>query len=754
MKTRRQFIKISTAGAGVAALGLHSLKVKGLNLLGEENTEEPVSDEDMTATPTYCEVCFWKCAGWTYVDKKGRIRKIIGNKNDPHSNGRMCPRGTGGLGMYNDENRLKTPLIREEDDKGHQYFRKASWDEALNLVAANMNKLRKEHGPECMALFAHGTGGKIMSHLIKAYGSPNITAPSFAQCRGPREVGFFATYGEGVLSPERTDIRDTRCLVLIGSHIGENMHNGQIQEMSEAIDNGATIITVDPRYSTAASHSRYWLAIKPATDIALLLAWMHVIIEEELYDKAYVEKYTYGFGELKAHVKDKTPEWAYGITTIEPDVIRRTAREMAGAAPSVIVHPGRHVVWYGDDTQRSRAIAILNALLGSWGRRGGLYNPEKVHLPSYPHPPYPKPKRSWRDAFPKGKYKLASEVLTSGICDATIPNPEWDCHLRGWIVYGTNLMASLPDQKKTLQAIHSLDFLVVIDTMPMDITGYADVILPECTYLERYDILRDSPHREPYLALRMPAAKPKYETKPGWWIAKQLAHRLGLDDYFKWDNIEEMLEWQLKQKGSSLEEMKRIGVKKFHREYDDLYNLQNLEDCEFNTNTGKIELYSTELEEEGFDPFPDYTHHPEPPEGYYRLNYGRAPMHTFSRTVDNHNLWDLMKENKVWVNPKVADLWNLKNGQEVWLKNQDGIISIFPIKVRITERIRWDSVYMVHGFGQDNKKLTRAYGRGANDTHLISKVMEDPIMGGTGMRGNFVTFLKEAPANNRKEDKA
>ncbi len=95
-----------------------------------------------------------------------------------------------------------------------------------------------------------------------------------------------------------------------------------------------------------------------------------------------------------------------------------------------------------------------------------------------------------------------------------------------------------------------------------------------------------------------------------------------------------------------------------------------------------------------------------------------------------------------------------KNGQEVWLKNQDGVISSFPITVRVTERIRWDSVYMVHGFGQTNKKLTRAYGHGASDSELVTKVTLDPIMGGTGMRGNFVTFLKEKPITTKMEDKA
>jgi len=145
---------------------------------------------------------------------------------------------------------------------------------------------------------------------------------------------------------------------------------------------------------------------------------------------------------------------------------------------------------------------------------------------------------------------------------------------------------------------------------------------------------------------------------------------------------------------------------------------------------------------------PKYTAHPEPPQGFYRLNYGRAPMHTFSRTANNPNLNDLKKENDLWVNPKVARIIGLKTGQRVWLRNQDEITSTFSIKVRVTERVRWDSVYMVHGFGHDNKKLTRAYAKGINDTQLVSKIAVDPIMGGTGMRGNFVEILTENPHKN------
>ncbi len=301
----------------------------------------------------------------------------------------------------------------------------------------------------------------------------------------------------------------------------------------------------------------------------------------------------------------------------------------------------------------------------------------------------------------------------------------------------------MPDTQGFGKAVQDLDFIAVVDTMPMEITGYADVVLPECTYLERYDEIRNAGHRDPYLALRMPAAEPLGDSKPAWWMARQLAGRLGLGEYFAWENYEEVLDWQLKQVGTCLADLQQTGVQKFERT-GKLY-LDGYEPWYFNTPSGKIELYSGALEAYGFDPLPNYTEHPTPPSGFYRLIYGRAPMHTFGRTANNPNLTDLMAENDLWVNPKVAKIWGLRNGQEVWLKNQDEVVSSFPIKVRITERIRWDSIYMVHGFGHKEKRLRQAFGKGVNDSEMITNVMTDPIMGGTGMRGNFVTFLLEEP---------
>ena len=623
---------------------------------------------------------------------------------------------------------------------GRQTFREVSWDEALQYIATKMQGIADTVGPERMALLHHGAGGHHFLHLLRAFGSNSHAEPAFAQCRGPRDVGFRLTFGESASSPERTDMANARCIVLLGSHIGENLHNAQVQTLADAINKDATLITVDPRFSVPAGKSKYWLPIKPGTDIALLLGWMNVIIEEELYDRDYVERYTIGFEQLADHVRQYTPEWVFLETGIRPDVIRKTAREMGKAAPATVVHPGRHAAWYGDDTQRSRAIAMLNALLGSWNRKGGFYIPEKVDMPHFPLPKYPKPSVQTGDAYP-GKWPFASQGVTNGVIEASIGE---NAFFKGWMVYGTNLPQTIPGAAAKLRAAaDSLDLVVVVETMPSEMTGYADVILPECTYLERYDDVRNSGERHPSLALRMPAFEPKYESKPGWWIAKQLGEHLGLRKYFPWEDYADKIDWELQQVGSSLKEMQTIGVKNFPRKRP-LYFREG-EPARFFTPSRKIELYSKQLAQKGFDPMPVYTP-PEPvPHGYYRLNYGRMPAHTFGKTTNNPLLFQLAPENQLWVNPLVANAHKLENGEYVRLASREGAVC-GKIRVRVTERIGPDSVFMAHGFGHKSKRLRLTTGAGADDSELMTNVKIDPIMGGTGMRGNFVTFVKEATA--------
>jgi thiosulfate reductase/polysulfide reductase chain A len=723
--SRRRFLKISTGAAGMAAAsGLPGL---GLSDLLAATT----AGDEIREIPTYCDVCFWKCGAIAYT-RNGKLWKIEGNPEDPLSSGRLCPRGTGGVGAHYDSNRLTAPLVRRRR-RGEEEWVAVTWGEALDQIAEKMLAIREEHGPEAMALFSHGIGGTFLKHTMKAFGTPNLTAPSYAQCRGPRDVGFNLTFGEGVSTPERTDIRNARCLVLIGSHLGENMHNTQVQEFADAVGSGARIITVDPRFSVAASKADWYLPIKPGTDIALLLAWMNVLIGEKLYDREYVEAHGFGFEAFAAEVAPFTPEWAYPKTGIEPAVIRETAREMARHLPATLVHPGRHVTWYGDDAQRSRAIALLNALLGSWGRKGGFWYPASMDVPGWEYPAYPKPQRPKVDN-PGKRFPFASGTLTTGIRQATLTGKPYP--VKGWMVYATNLLQALPNQQQTIEAIQKLDLLVAIDVIPSEIAGWADVVLPESVYLERYDELNVEFFREPFIALRQPVVESPADQKPNWWIARELGRRLGLESYYPWADIEEYLDKRLRDAGSSLAELKTKGILRGARQP---VFLEEGIPPEFPTPTGKIEFYSLQLKEAGFDPVPRFTPPEEPPPGAFRLLYGRSPVHSFARTQTNPVLSDVVDENEVWVNAVVARRQGLASGDYVRLKNQDDVVSK-PIRVKATERIRPDCVYMVHGFGHSARGLQPRAKKGASDAELITRYKVDPLMGGTGMSVNFVTL--------------
>jgi len=726
--SRRSFLKISAASVLMAGL---ASRASSLMASGPGSSAGMGEVGGVRQIPTFCDICFWKCGAIAHV-RDGKLWKLEGNPEDPLCRGRLCPRGTGGVGAHTDPDRLRTPLIRVSE-RGEEKWKAVSWEQALDYIAERMSRISAEHGPESMALFSHGIGGTFFKHLFKAYGSPNLAAPSFAQCRGPRDVGFKLTFGDDVGSPERTDIANSRCLVLIGSHLGENMHNTQVQEFSEAVSKGASIIVVDPRFSTAASKAKHYLPIRPGTDLALILAWMNVLVTEKLYDADYVEKHGFGFEQFAASLAGFTPEWAFPETGIEPGVIRETAREMARHRPATLVHPGRHSNWYGDDSQRSRAVALLNALLGSWGRKGGFYMPSSMELPAYPYPKYPKAARGPLDN-PGKRYPFAHEAITTGIREATISGKPYP--VKGWMVYATNLLNALPNEEETLRAIRQLDLLVVVDVIPSELAGWADVVLPETVYLERYDDLNPELFREPFIALRQPVVAAPHDQKPNWWIARELGRRLGLGAYFPWKDIEDYLETRLSRAGHSFAELKRKGVIRGKR--PPIYFEEGVP-AEFDTPSGRIEFYSTQLEKAGFDPVPRYTPPDPGPPGSFRLLFGRAPMHTFGRTQSNRLLSDLMEENAVWLNADVARRLGFRSGDYVILRNQDGKPSN-RVRVKVTQRIRPDCVFLVHGFGHTSRGLRHAFGKGASDNSLITRYRTDPLMGGTGMNVNFVSI--------------
>ena len=728
--SRRRFLSISAATFGAAAAGLQWQATMG------SAQAAPTAASGVVTTPTFCEMCFWRCGGIAHV-RDGKLWKFEGNPLDPQSRGRLCPRGTGAVGAHYDPDRIRQPLVRV-GARGKEEWKTASWDEALTLIATRMGKIKAEHGAESIALFNHGFGQRFVQHVLKSYGVINYAGPSYAQCRGARDVGFQLTFGSGVGSPEPTDIENTDCLVLIGSHLGENMHNSQVQEFARAIERRVPVIVVDPRFSVAASKAKYWLPVKPGTDLALLLAWMNLLVSEGRYDKAFVAAHGHGFEQFASEIKGYSVEWAAGETGVSAELIRAAAREFANHRPATIVHPGRRVNWYGDDTQRSRAIALLCGLLGNWGRDGGLFVAAGMKIAPFPLPKYPqsdKPKADGSDAV---QYPFADEGITTSIRDATLSGKPYP--IKSWFVYSTNLMQALPDPRLTLKAIDELDLLVVCDTIPSEIAGYADVILPDTTFLERHDELLVGYGRKGWTSLRQPVVAAPHEQKPAWWIAKQLADKLGIGECMPFKDMEEYLSYRIEKSGHDWARLKKEGV---IIGAPQPITVEGGLELKFDTPSGKVEFWSDQLAKAGFDPVPKYRQQTPAPDGYLRLITGRAPVHTFSRTQSNPLLHDLMADNEIWVHPSTAARLGLKHRDWVTLKNQDGIVSN-RIRVKATQRIREDCVYMVYGFGHTNPMLKTAYLRGASAGGLNTRYETDPLMGSTSIHGNFVTLVKEA----------
>jgi thiosulfate reductase/polysulfide reductase chain A len=344
--TRREFVKISSA-AGAA------LTVTDVAVAEKPNPPGWRGSQRTEQVATNCEMCFWRCGGLAQV-ADGKVVRIEGNPDHPLTKGRMCARGNAGTELLYDPDRLKYPQVRA-GQRGDGKFNRASWDQALDYFSRRLNDVKTQYGPESVAFFPHGVASAFFNTIMRAFGTPNAAEPAFAQCRGPREVGYALTFGTGLGSPEPVDLEEAKVIILIGSHIGENVFTSQVTAFAEGLSRGAKIIVVDPRFSTSAAKADWWLPIRPGTDIALLLAWINVLISEKLYDADYIEKYASGFSDLQQHVRNFTPEWAEPITEISAKVIRETARTMGEAKPAVALHPGRHATGKGHGNRHRTA---------------------------------------------------------------------------------------------------------------------------------------------------------------------------------------------------------------------------------------------------------------------------------------------------------------------------------------------------------------------------------------------------------------
>lgn len=736
--SRRALFKgLAAAGAGAAVLAVDPKPAQAFGVL---RTPEALPAERIV--PGFCEVCFWKCGLQAHV-RGNRVLHVTGHPDYPNARGKLCGRGNAGPAFLRDPDRLKYPMVRV-GARGEGRFERVGWKTAYARIAEGFLQIKRQHGARALAAFYHGTSGTMLRDMLAAVGTPNYAAPAYAQCKGPRDVGFKLTFGVPLASPEPLDFEHTRCMVLFGSHLGENAHNGQVQEFVKARARGAKLVVLDPRFSTVASKADLWLPVKPGSDGAVLLAWIHLLITRGSYDKTFVETQCTGFAELSAHVAQSTPEWAAREAGVPAADIVRVYEMMVAAKPAVIVHPGRHVAWYGEqDTQRARAQAVLAALLGSFWAKGGIFRPARPKLGDWPTPPYPDFPENVDKAA--GRYPFAKECTTNGIRDATRTGQPYP--IKGWLVHGSNLLQSLPNKHHTIEALKKLDFVAVIDVSPTEITDWADVLLPEDMYLERSDDLTLGAGKKPYIGLRLPAVQSPYDTRPGWRIAKELGTALGVGDFFAYDTIDELHTARLKGTGVSLAALKKNGIA-FPQTKVEPY-LDASVPFHWHTPSGKVELYSAQLAGKRFSPLPTYRAQPAPPPGMLRLLYGRSPLHTFGRTQNNPILHDLEPGNCVWLNPACAKKFGVEHGKPVMVENLHGDVT-GPMPARVTERMPQGSLYMLHGFGSAAKKQKLAFGVGGSDTEVIDSYAVDPISGATGMRVQWVR-VRPLTAQQQKE---
>jgi thiosulfate reductase/polysulfide reductase chain A len=539
-------------------------------------------------------------------------------------------------------------------------------------------------------------------------------------------VANLMTYG--MEEPDRK--YDTlKYIILTGRNLMEAISTSETSALSKAIDRGAKVVYLDPRFTKTAANATEWLPIRPGTDLAFHLAMLNVIVGEKLDNAQFVSNYTNGFEKLVGPVAKYTPAWAAGITGIPAETIQRIAREFAAAAPNSLAHNGWRTSNFVNSFQAERSIAILNAIVGNWNTAMFPSSGEESGVLGAPkQPPYPRATAQRLDGVP---WKYPFVPLAIGVFqelrEAVLSGTPYQAH--GWFIARQNPAQSLPDRGRTLQAFDKMDFITTVDIIMNDTSWFSDVVLPEASYLERYDPLNIVGKKA---FIRQPVIEAQGEAKSALWIYKELGTRLGLSDYFQYKDEEDYLNQQLAPSGVSLADVRQKG-------YVDLPEKGvELAEPTWNTPSGKIELFSTTLDKGGFPGVPQWEEPPAPKSGEFYLLTGKVAQYTQMGTQNNQLLHKYADEPCLWMNANTAKELGLTNGDQVEAASPAGKIHI---KLLATQAIRPDCVYLTPGFGHLSKGLTTAYGVGASDSDLHI-TYTDPVSGGQALSQTFVTVKK------------
>jgi anaerobic selenocysteine-containing dehydrogenase len=541
--------------------------------------------------------------------KDGRVIKIEGYSQNPNEKAMLCKKGKASLEYLYNEERLKYP-IRRVGQRGEGKWKRISWNEAFNITAKRLNETKQKHGSEAVFM-AHGYAKAFIdTHLVRlanAFGTPNVVN-SDNVCHLPRMLASELTFG---FFPEEDMDNFPACIIAWGTNKYRTGFKG-ILSLKKVKSNGAKMITIDPQRTQHARESDMWLRIKPGTDLALALGFINVIINEELYDKCFIEKWSIGFEELRKHVQKYNPKEVSKITWVSEELIVKAARMYAKNKPAVILS-GNALDHNVDNFQKGRAISILMALTGNLDIPGGeietaptgyLFSDRSLGAGNGV-------KGRWsydlelRDLLPmeKRKKKVGNHLTllpdfksTSGQAIVRAILEEKPYEIRAGYIQAANPLSSWANINDTYRAFKKLDFLAVSDFFMTPTAMMADIVFPASTHLE-FDGIRKSVSGP---AIFQRKVEQIGECRSDHEIINGLAKTLGLGKYF-WKDIDEFWDNVLENTGLTFEEFKKIG---FLPSLTSTKEYRKYEKKGFNTLSGKVELYSDRLKEWGLDPLP------------------------------------------------------------------------------------------------------------------------------------------------------
>jgi len=688
---------------------------------------------------TTCAICLQDCGMLVHL-QDGEIVKIEGDPDAPLNMGALCVKATASLEIRNHPDRVRHPLVRK-GERGEGKWQEVSWDEALGRIADEMNKAKEKYGPESVCWLrgaAKGTQDNVFTRLANVFGSPNITSMA-SVCYFPHVNAMRFTFGSFLME----DHTNASALVVVWGMDPASTSTPNYEPLKRAVANGARLMVIDPFETILAKKADQWIRPRPATDMALALGMAHVIINECLYDKAFVENWTKGFDELKKHVQEYSPQIVSEITWVPAETIVDAARFYAANKPAAVLvgNANENIVL---SMQTQRAIYILEGLCGNVGVPGGKVQWTNPPILSRAAPEFTLQDHISREVRQRrlGAEHLAPFVhyaLPQSVIKALITGKPYMPHVA--YIQGGNLLCTWANSRETQGALKKLDFIATADLFLTPTVEMCDVVLPVAHFLE-HDALRQSGDL-PFLAQIQQKVVDPGDCKSDTQIYIELSRKLGLGEYF-WKDEYDFMEEMLRPAGVTLDEFRKVHILQCVRQY------RHYERVGFATPSGKLEFYSNALKEAGSDPLPVYR---EPPETMYS-EPGLAdeyPMILTTRkpAVFRHANLRQIKSLRVLrpdpilnINPETAKKLGIDNGDWVYIENKRGRITH---RAEYTESLHPRVVVGDHGWWYPEKGVDEGL-HGFTESCINAITSNSPPysteMGGVTLRGAFCKVYK------------